>query len=97
MLNRVTLTFVVDATEDEAWALAEGLASSAMKQNYREVNGFAQAVDARGNLLSGTVENPGQASNAMSTEIKTGGQAMSFGTGDGGDAITLGGEDGRSA
>jgi len=92
---RVTLTFVYDGDEDAAWDIAEKLEQAAIKRNYREVNAYANQLDARGQVLTGTEQNPGAATSAV-TEMRHSGEPMSFGTVDGG-MITLGDEHGRSA
>lgn len=94
MAYRVTLTFVVDDSEDEAWDIAEKLEQAAIKRNYREVNGFVNPLDARGNVLTGTEGSPGAATSAVTVE-RSSGEAMGFGAGDG-EMITLGGEHGES-
>lgn len=94
MAYRVTLTFVVDTDENEAWEIADGLEKACIKRNYREVNGYAQSSDMRGIVLSGTVENPGAMTQAETLERRTG-SPMGFGGEDGVSMITLGDDDGR--
>ena len=96
MAYRVTLTFVMDGSEEEAWDVADGLEQAAIRKNYREVNGYAQASDARGNVLTGTEAQPGPETSAMTIERNEGNEPMRFGGPDGG-MITLGDEHGRSA
>lgn len=94
MAYRVTLTFMVETTEDEAWDIAEKLEAAAIGRNYREVSGYVNELDARGRVLSGTEGSPGSPTSAVTLQRRTG-EAMGFGAGDG-EMITLGGERGES-
>lgn len=93
MAYRVTLTFVVDESEDSAWDIADGLEKAAIKRNWREVNGYVNAINARGQVLGPEGEPP---QTAAETVVRRTGQAMGFGGHDGLSTITLGDEDGRS-
>jgi hypothetical protein len=93
MAYRVTLTFVVDTDENEAWEIADGLEKACIKRNYREVNGYAQPSDMRGSVLIGTEVNPGEVTQAETLERRTG-PPMGFGGPDGAGRITLGDDDG---
>lgn len=90
-MYRVTLTFVVDAEESDAWDIADRLEQAAIRQNYREANGFVTALD-RDKVL-GTEEAPIRSS-AETAERRTA-EPTAFGTTDG-EMITLGGEHGES-
>jgi hypothetical protein len=93
MANRVTLTFVVDVSEDEAWDIADSLEKAAIKRNFREVNGYVTA-DGRSGLL-GSEGNPVSSSAEVRTRVD-GNKAMGFGGTDAAHIITLGDEHGRS-
>lgn len=94
MKQRVTLTFVVDTTEDEAWDIADGLESAARKKDFMEINAYVTVED-RGGVL-GTEDAPIKSSAEMVTRRTQVGAPMGFGGLDGTDMITLGGDDGRS-
>ncbi len=90
MAHRVVLTFIVDSGEDEAWDIADKLEQSAIKRNYREVNGYVE-VAGRGGVL-GTEANP-VSSSAETIERQTNTPRQMGPTGS--EMITLGGDDGR--
>ena len=94
MAYRITLTFVVDITEDEAWGIADGLETAAIARSFREVNGFVSTIGDGREAITGTELEPAAETEAVTLERGTG-VAASFGGADGG-MITLGGEHGES-
>lgn len=93
MGHRVVLTFIVDGDEDAAWDIADQLEQSAIKRNFREVNGYVEQTGRAGVLGP---EGAPVTSSAETIERKTsGGGPAQLGL-SGGEMITLGGEHGES-
>ncbi len=87
---KVVLTFEVTGTEDEAWAIAEGLEAGARKKGYLAASSYVQMEEVdRAEVLG--PEGNAPTSSAVTMERRPDGSIpMSVGP------VTLGDDDGRS-